>query len=103
MTEISQPQIADKINESSSVRVKVTCRDHRLLWQDSYRVVDCPLSSDESILYKISYQANQVEVKKIIMEKFHLPTQLKRMGLEGSKNIICPFSVTPPSVLKLGG
>jgi len=42
-----------KNHQAPSVRVKVICSDHRLLWRDSYKDVDRALTPDESILHKI--------------------------------------------------
>jgi len=42
-----------KINQAPSVRVIVICSDHRLLWRDSYKGVECALTPDESILHKV--------------------------------------------------
>jgi len=37
-----------KCNVATSVRVIVICSDHELLWRDSYKGVDCALTSSES-------------------------------------------------------
>jgi len=39
MPAIFQLRIAKKINKALSVRVKVVCSDHKLLWWDSYKGV----------------------------------------------------------------
>jgi len=56
MKAIFQPRIAKKSTRAPSVRVIVLCRDHRLLWRDSYKGkgVDCALTPDEPILHKIT-------------------------------------------------
>jgi len=53
MPAIFQPQMANKFNNTSSITVIVICSDHRLLRQDSYKGLDCALTSIESILHKI--------------------------------------------------
>jgi len=46
-------RIAKKINKALSVRVKVICSDHKLLWWDSQKGVGLTSTSPESILHKI--------------------------------------------------
>jgi len=41
------PVLQRKINKALSARVIVICGDRRLLWGDSYKDVDCALTSDE--------------------------------------------------------
>jgi len=42
-----------KNQKAHLVRVVVTCNDHRLIWQDSFKVVEeHALTPDESILYQ---------------------------------------------------
>jgi len=58
--DLRQPMLAifstpncKKINEAPSVRIIVIWSDHRLLWRDSDKDVDCALTLPESIMHKI--------------------------------------------------